>query len=298
ADRAPTIIGSAQIAGHVTEAAAALTGLVAGTPVVSGLHDVDACAIGTGCSEPGQLSMTAGTFSINQVISAAPAMDARWACRNFVTPGRWMNMSISPASATNLDWFVSELCAAEIAQAEQVGRSPYAFVNDEIAAVIDEPTKVYFLPFIYGSPYGDQASAGFFGLRGWHTRGHMLRAVFEGVAFNHKWHIDALRSAFDVTEVRVTGGGARSEIWSQIFADAFGLPVVITEAQEAGALGAAICAGLGAGVFASLETAISRTVRAVRTYSPDPARGARLAEAYQLYTDLAQALQPIWARLE
>lgn len=297
-EKVPPIIGSATVAGTVTSQAAQLTGLRPGTPVVAGLHDVDACAIGTGCSQPGQLSMTAGTFSINQVISNEPILDARWACRNFIYPGQWMNMSISPASATNLDWFLRELCQAEVERAEQTGTSVFEVVNREVVAVMQEDSRVLFLPFIYGSPHGNQASACFFGLRGWHTRGHMLRAIFEGVAFNHKTHIDALRSAFMVTEVRVTGGGSRSETWNQIFADSFGLPVVTTEAQEAGALGTAICAGIGAGIYDSLEEAIGCTVRHVRTYEPDPRGQARLASAYQLYRELIQALEPVWSRVE
>jgi L-xylulokinase len=294
----PPVKGSAEIVGTVTAEAAEHTGLRAGTPVVAGLHDVDASAIGTGCIHPGQLSMTAGTFSINQIISDKPVLDGRWACRNFMRPGQWMNMSISPASATNLDWFVDNLCQDEVEAARAAGRPVYEFVNTEISAVLAEDTGVFFLPFIYGSPYGDRANAVFFGLRGWHKRGHLLRAVFEGVAFNHKMHIEALRSAFPVDEVRVTGGGSRSAIWSQIFADAFGLPVVIAEAQETGALGTAFCAGIGVGVYQSLDDAAASAVRIVRTHQPNAERQRHLAAAYKTYSEIAHALQPVWAGMQ
>lgn len=293
-NKLPPIIGSSTIVGGIPAVVAEQTGLITGTPVVSGLHDVDAAAVGIGCTRPGLVSMTAGTFSINQVVSTEPKLDSRWACRNFVEPGRWMNMSISPASATNLEWFVRELCPAEVAQAEASNSSKYAFVNDEIEAVLDEKQDVYFLPFIFGSPHGDRASAAFFGLRGWHKRGHMLRAIYEGVAFNHKTHIDALRSAFDASEVRVTGGGARSEIWCRIFADAFGLPVVVATTQEAGALGTAMCAGIGAGIYTDLEHAVASTVQLGRTYQPDPQCQAALQASYQVYLSLIDALKPVW----
>lgn len=296
--KAPPIIESSQIAGRITPEAAEATGLAAGTPVVASLHDVDACAIGIGCTRPGQLSMMAGTFSINQVISDQPMIDPRWACRNFVRHGQWMNMSISPASAANLDWFVQEFCQLDLEQAREQNRHPFAFVNEEIAAVLDEPSSVIFLPFLYGSPYGNIPSATFFGLRGWHNRGHIMRAIYEGVAFNHRTHIDALRSAFEAHEVRVTGGGSRSEIWAQTFADSFGLPVITTEARESGALGAVICAGIGAGVYASLEDAVEQTVRTVRVYEPQPARQAMLNETYQVFTQIADALKPVWADVE
>lgn len=298
ADCLPPAHTPTTIVGHVTPQAAALTGLLAGTPVVAGMHDVDASAIGAGCSQPGQLSMTAGTYSINQVISDASLVDERWMCRNFVTYGRWMNMSISPASATNLDWFVRELYQGGSMQADAAGESVYARINREVESVIDEPVDVFFLPFIFGSPHSDQASAGFFGLHGWHTTAHMLRAVFEGVAFNHKTHIDALRSAFAVREVRVTGGASRSPLWCQIFADTFDLPVVTTKTAETGALGTAIGAAIGTGYYASLDEAIAYTVHSVNVYQPDPDKVQQLARAYEDYMALVQALMPVWARMD
>ncbi|MFN8452335.1 MAG: FGGY-family carbohydrate kinase [Anaerolineae bacterium] len=144
-----------------------------------------------------------------------------------------MNMSISPASATNLDWLLETFCKAEIEAARQSGQSLYAFVNHEIESILHEDSNVFFLPFIFGRHMAIKPAPRFPGLRGWHGRAHVLRAVFEGVAFNHRT-IDALRSAFPVNEVRVSGGGSRSLIWTQLFADVFGLPVVITDAAEAG----------------------------------------------------------------
>jgi L-xylulokinase len=293
----PPIVGCMEVAGEVSREAAKVTGLREGTPVVSGAHDVDASAIGTGCIKPGHLTMIAGTWSINEVISDKPVLNEGWACRNFVVPGLWMNMSASPASATNLEWFVQHLTPLEVQRAEERGTSPFDFVNKEVEAVLDEKSRVFYHPFLYGSPYGDAATAGFFGLRGWHTRGHLLKALFEGTVFNHKSHVDTLRSGFEFTRVRLTGGGSRSELWSQIFADALDTTVEVTEAGEAGALGAAVCAGLGTEVYSSLEDATDRVDRLLRTHEPDPESRDRLAEAHETYTALAEALEPVWPRL-
>ncbi len=292
------VVGSTERVGGVTPAAAHLTGLCPGIPVVSGLHDVDASAIGSGCVQPGQLTMIAGTYSINEVISTAPALNPAWSCRNFVEPGRWMNMALSPASTTNLEWFVRELCPLEMQQAQAAGVSPFEFVNREIEAVLDEPSRIVFHPFLYGSPYGAHASAGFFGLRGWHRRGHVLKAVFEGVVFNHMVHVAALRSAFPVSEARLTGGGSHSDIWCQMFADALGLPVLVTDATEAGALGTAMCASIGAGLYRSLAEAAAAMVRVTRTYVPDQERHAQLAAAFRTWSALADALAPLWPETE
>lgn len=290
----PHIVPSYAIAGFVTSQAARETGLREGTPVVTGLHDVDACAVGTGCIHPGDLSVIAGTYSINEVISSEPVIHPGWSCRNFLLPRQWMSMSISPASATNLEWFVRELCAAEVEKAKLSGLSPFEFVNREIEEILEEDSRIYFLPFIYGSPHGDQASAAFIGLRGWHRRAHMLKAIYEGVVFNHKTHVDLLCSGFPIKKVSLSGGGAKSELWSQMFADALNLPIQVTDADEAGALGVAICAGIGAGVYSDLEDAVSKTVRVLRTHLPDPVRHAQLAKNYETYLEIIQSIHPVW----
>ncbi|MGH3087215.1 MAG: FGGY-family carbohydrate kinase, partial [Rubrobacteraceae bacterium] len=124
----------------------------------------------------------------------------------------------------------------------------------------------------------------------------LLRALFEGVVFNHKTHVDILRSAFDVKRVRLTGGGSSSRVWSQMFADALGETVEVTGAGETGALGAALCAGVGTGVYDSLEDATDSVVRAFRIHEPDPRNSERLAEAYETYMGLVDALGPVWHR--
>jgi L-xylulokinase len=286
------VVTSTQVAGTVTAEAASRTGLPAGTPVVSGLHDVDACALGTGCVKPGQLSMVAGTYSINQVISDRPLPSRDWNCRNFVEPGRWMNMSLSPASATNLEWFVDQLMLRDGDARDR--RSCFEAVNAEVRDVLSERSGVLYLPFLFGSPLGPAASAAFLGIRGWHTRAHLLRAVFEGVVFNHRWHVDALRSATTVSSARLAGGAARSEVWAQMFADALNLEVGVGAANETGALGAAICAGIGCGLYQDLDDAVAATVTIARTYTPDSERSRRLEEDYARYREAVAAASSTW----
>jgi L-xylulokinase len=292
--KAPPIVRSTEIAGHVTPRAASETGLQPGTPVIAGLHDVDACAIGTGSTHPGQLSIVAGSFSINQIISEQPHASSEWLLRSYVEPGKWINIAASPASATNLKWFVSELCPLEVERAKQLDRSPYAFVNAEVESVLEDQTTIIFLPFLYGSVHGEAASAAFLGLKGWHTRAHVLKAVYEGVVFNHLTHIEPLKSTFAISEIRLTGGGSNSTLWSQMFADALGLPVTVTAVTETGALGAAMCAGVGVGAFESLGEAVSQVVRVARKHTPDAEQNKRLSSAYHAYRDSIQALASFW----
>ncbi|GAA0630539.1 FGGY-family carbohydrate kinase [Kutzneria viridogrisea] len=284
-DKLPPIRGCAEVVGEVTAEAAGFTGLRAGTPVVTGAHDVDAAAVGDGVLSAGQLSLVAGTFSINQVISDAVAVDPRWQARAFLLPGRWLNMSTSPASATNLDWLLRTV----------IGPVPHEQIDAEIGEVLAERSDVVFHPFLYGSPHGPEASASFLGLRGWHTRGHLLRALYQGVVCNHRTHVGALREAFPMHgTARLSGGGARSSVWPQLFADGLGVDVEITDTEEAGARGAAVLAGIGVGVWPDLDSAVADTVRVRRRFTVDPIGAERFDSHYQRYLDLIGALTPVW----
>ncbi|MGI4857161.1 MAG: FGGY-family carbohydrate kinase [Janthinobacterium lividum] len=294
----PRIVPSAALAGRVTAQAAAQTGLREGTPVATGLHDVTSSAVGLGNTEPGVVSITAGTFSINEILSDRPRLDPRWSCRNGTHPGQWMNMSISPASSSNVDWFMREFFGHETRQAEQAGRSVFDLIGGELQAAFAEPGSLMFHPFLFGSPFEAPASAAFFGIRGWHGRAHMARAVIEGMVFNHRYHVEALTSTFPARRAGLTGGGSSSPLLAQLFADTLGMPVDIPESQEASALGAALCAGVSTGLFGSLAEAGTRACRVQRTHRPDPERHAQLTQAYELYMQLILAMNPLWPALD
>lgn len=293
----PQADDSAQIVGSVTGEAAALSGLKAGTPVAAGLHDVTASALGIGAHRPGVVGVVAGTYSINECVTDAPQVGERWYCRNAVAPGYWNNMSISPASATNYDWFIDTFCAAERDVAEAEGSNIHVKLAPEIAAALERPSPVVYHPYLFGSPMGAAPSAGFLGLRGWHERGDLLAALLEGVVFNHRQHIDALREKFTATEVRLTGGASRNPTVGRLFADVLDMPVTVTQTDEAAAWGAALCAGAAVGKFDHFD-ADPRDLGAIAiTYEPVPARSAHYQERFLIYRETAVDLAPIWNRL-
>lgn len=272
------VVRSDEVAGVLTASAADAMGLPTGTPVAATAHDVDCSAIGSGVVSVGVASVVAGSFSINQVISTEATIGRSWFARNFVLPGYWMNMSISPTSSANMEWFVQHLCAADIAAAP-AGTDPLAFIDREVAAIMDEPSEVMFTPFLFGSLRGDGQPAGLTGLRAWHTRGHILRAIMEGVALGHQAHVAALASAFGFDRVRLTGGATKSPLWCQIFADAFELAVEIPDHDETGAWGAALLAGVAVGAFDDVVSGAAETVGVLREYRPSAAGSARLDRA-------------------
>ncbi|WP_374864725.1 FGGY-family carbohydrate kinase [Brucella cytisi] len=297
-DALPPMSRSDEIVGSVSAECAERTGLIAGMPVVGGLHDVTASALGVGGLGIGTVAVVAGTYSINETLSSEPRVDKSWFCRNGIAPGEWNNMSISPASTANYDWFLDKLCPAERRETEEIGRSIHDILRPEIDAALAKPSTAMFHPYLFGSPYGAMASGAFFGLRGWQDRGDMLRAIWEGIAFNHRIHIDHLNDGFAFSAARLTGGVSRSPAFAQMFANVLGMPVTVTDTDEAAAWGAALCAGKGAGVFADVYSD-PRDLDAIgRTYEPDAARSVLYEKRYQLFKEIASALGPIWPKIE
>jgi L-xylulokinase len=256
--------------------------------VVTGAHDVDTAALGIGAIGTGALSLVLGTFSINQLVGNAPVADPRWQARTFFPDGaapRWLHMSTSPSGAANLEWAVREFGApsyeAAIASAASRGGALEPAADDPI-----------YLPFLYGAPI-ESAGASLVGVRGWHGIGDVLRAVLEGVVFNHRWHVSALGSRFPLSgAARLCGGGARSKAWTQLLADALDLPVEVTDAAEAGARGAAMLAGVGVGAYRDLPDAVEACVRVVRRHEPNASQTAVLDTRYARYLAVAAALAP------
>lgn len=284
-----------EVVGKVTAEAAAATGLAEGTPVVAGLHDVTASALGIGGYGEGTVAIVAGTYSINETLSHVPKTDPKWFCRNGIKRGEWNNMSISPASAGNYDWFLENFMASDLAG---LGDAIHAKIAREIEAVKDQPACVLFHPYLFGSPHGTTASSSFLGLRGWHGRGEVLRAIIEGIAFNHRVHIDALRSAFDVNGARLTGGISRNPTFCQIFADALDLPISVPKIEEAAAWGAALCAGVGSGTIEQFKPDTTCTNLDVELYIPNQSRAADMNDLFDLHCTASDALAPIWKKLE
>jgi len=281
------------IVGVVTQAAAEATGLAEGTPVVAGYFDVVASALGSGAVGTGAASIVVGSWSINQVFSSAPVRDERVFMVAAYGEDRFANMENSATSAANLEWYVRTLVERGAHQDD-----PFGFVNAAIGGVTIAPDDPLFHPFLYGGRLGAHQRGGFVGLAGWHGEGHMLRALFEGVMFEHRRHIEVLKEAgVTFSQAALSGGGARSPHWPQMFADGLGVPVTVAEAGETGALGAAIAASVGAGLYPDEAAAVAAMTRPARTFVPDPGLRAHYDRRYGIWTRLTRALDPIWQEL-
>ena len=288
----PPLLWPTDVAGTVTAQVAARTGLAAGTPVVAGLFDVVASAVGAGVTKPGEASVIIGTWSINQAIVEVPAGNVFMSCG--LTPGRYMAMENSATSAANLEWMVHHLLRHD----ERSDGKPYALADAlALAAPLRADLPMYH-PYLYGASGDPSARAGFFGIAGWHDTGDLMRALFEGVSFAHLAHLTKLQAAGVESEnITISGGGARSPVWPQMLADMLGRGLAVAAQPEAGALGAAMAAAVGAGRFADLDEAAAAMVAPPRRITPDPQRHAIYQRRYALWQAVEQSLAPHWATL-
>lgn len=292
----PPIGASTDVVGKISAEAATQTGLRAGTPVVRGVVDVVASSLATGIVEPSQMSMVAGTFSINSTLHTSPRLSMMpFLQMPYPVDGQILATEGAATSASNFEWFCRNVLDGEAARAIAAGRSVYDVCNDHVDSARDRTTDILFFPFLFNGEGG--GPAGFLGLKASHGLGDMLRAIFEGVAFAHRHDIERLLTGPDAakpTIVRLAGGASRSSIWAQMFADVLGMPVEITDSSEPGARGAAITAAVGVGLHADMRTAVGKMVRVVHRYLHSVERHCVYTAKYRRYVELAGVLEKNW----
>ncbi|MBO0906466.1 FGGY-family carbohydrate kinase [Jiella sonneratiae] len=295
APKLPEIRPSASIVGHVTEAAARLTGLKAGTPVANGVYDVVACSIASGLASPDQLGIVAGTFSINSTLHRQPTVDPLPTLQSpYPLDDLFIATIATPRSASNLEWFVKTLLSAEADRVRAEGKSIYDHLGSLVAERLDRKSRMIFFPFLFGGPNG--ATGSLIGAEAGHDLGDVARAVFEGIVFAHRTDVDQLldgREAAKPTSIRLAGGPARNDVWSQMFSDALAMPLQIASGSEFGAKGTAMCGAVAAGLFADLPAAIAAMVKVDRHFEPRPDHTARLDSGYRRYRNACARLSDI-----
>ena len=299
-DALPPLKYPADLCGGVTEEAAAETGLAEGTPVAVGMFDIDACGIASGLSDEEQIAMIAGTWSINEFITREqPAPDESGGLLSlFCFPGYYLYEQSSPTSAGNMEWFIRNLMSYEKEGSKASGGSVYDITNSWVESIAPEESNVIFLPFLNGSNEDALAKGTFVGLTSYHSKKHMLRAVYEGIVFSHLTHVKKLLQKHDVpASIRLSGGAANSDVWVQIFADTLQIPIDVIAEKELGAQGAAMAAGVAVGIYDDYADAIGKTVRITKTVQPRPEYKEVYEKKYSTYRKVVDGLRGAWADL-
>ncbi len=285
---------SPDVTGRVSDEAARITGLSTSTLMVGGAGDNAAAAVGTGTVRDGRAFTTIGTSGVIFAHTSQPKIDPLGRVHTFcaAVPGTWHVMGVMQSAGLSKRWIRDTCCDAEVRKGLETGEDPYVLM-DEMAK--DSPVgsnRLLFLPYLMGerTPHLDPDCRGvFFGISAMHEKRDLLRAVMEGVTFGLKDSLSILSGMGVVPEVmRMTGGGAKSVLWRQMLADVFGSPVQTIASKEGPALGVAILAGVGAGIYKSVEDACDLLVKADKVYAPQAQAAAKYAAIYPLY----QALYP------
>ena len=294
---------SPDVTGTVHSRASELTGLAAGTIVVGGAGDNAAAAVGTGVVKAGRAFTTIGTSGVVYAVSDTVSIDLKGRVHSLCAsvPGKWTVMSCTQAAGLSLQWLRNTICQPEVAEAAEQGVDPYVIMDSLAASLKPGAEGLLYLPYLMGerSPHPDPFCRGtFFGLSAMHTRSHLIRAVLEGVAYSQLECVDVFREmGVDITDMMACGGGGRSKVWRQMLADMYGCTVSTIHADEGPSLGVAILAGVGAGVFSSVEEACDGIISKNIIQEPDMANHASYMPYYELYKKLYLDLKNDFATL-
>jgi xylulokinase len=289
----PTFEGT-DVTGELTSSIAQELGLPAGIPVFGGGGDQAASAVGTGAVRAGVVSVSLGTSGVVFAATDTPVIEPDGRLHAFChsVPGKWHLMGVMLSAAGSLRWH----------------RDTFA-PNMDFDSLLESASQIpagsdglFFLPYLTGerTPHPDPLARGaFIGLTVRHRLPHLTRSVLEGVSFGLRDSFELMKGAGleNISQVRVTGGGARSPLWRQILADVLQAEAVTVNTTEGAAYGAALLAATGAGAFRSVESACDASVKVTGSTSPNPAQVELYQRSYEAYRGLYPALKSTFAKI-
>jgi xylulokinase len=285
----PQLFESPEICAQISDEAAKLTGLKSGTPVAAGAGDQGAGAVGMGILQPGSVSATIGTSGVVFAATAVPTKDPLGRLHTFchAVPGRWHVMGVTQGAGLSLRWFKETLAPDQT----------YDDLTNAAAKVPAGSDGVLWTPYLFGerTPHLDPtATAAFVGITSTTTRAHLTRAVLEGVAYSLKDSFTLFSElGIPLKAVRLGGGGARGPLWREIQANIYGYACERLTAEEGGAFGAALLAGVGAKHWPDLEAACAAGITVAETIHPKRELVQRYAEGYAGFRKVYPALKGI-----
>ncbi len=285
----PKVYESPEVCARITDAAAGLTGLSAGTPVVAGAGDQGAGAVGMGILVPGSVSATIGTSGVVFAATAAPTKDPRGRMHTFchAVPGLWHVMGVTQGAGLSLRWVRDTFFPGH----------NYDELSAAAAKVPAGSEGLEWAPYLLGerTPHLDpEVRAAFACIASNHTAPHFVRAVLEGVAYSLQDTFTLFAGlGIPVTAIRLGGGGARGPLWRKIQAGIYGQAVEVLTAEEGGAFGCALMAGVGTGHWANLDQACRQAIEVAQRIEPDPADVAAYKTGYEKWRKFYPALKTL-----
>jgi len=292
----PPLVQATDLCGTITEETAARTGLKAGTPVAGGAFDIDACAVAVNVTDEDHICMIAGTWSINEYLGLSPVTNGSVLMNSyFCVKPYYLVEECSPTSAGNNAWFINTFLQDVKAQGNL-----YETLNRWVNEIPPEEFCPVFLPYLLASNVHPNAKGSFVGLSNYHTRAHMARSVYEGIAFSHRYHLDKLlkNKETPARSIRLAGGMANSAVWVQMLADITGLPIEVVEAKETGNLGCAILGAVATGAYPDITEAAAAMCSIAPAILPNPKKKAIYDRKYQMFLRVIEALDGVWDEMQ
>lgn len=294
---------SCEVTGSILPEIAEKTGLSAKTIVVGGAGDNAAAAVGTGVVKDGTAFTTIGTSGVVFAHSSQVTIDPKGRVHTCccAVPGAWHVMGVTQGAGLSLKWFKDNFCQDYAAQAKELGVDVYDLINKDIEAIAPGSDRLLYLPYLMGerTPHLDPDCRGvFFGLSAIHTKAHMLRAIMEGVSYSLNDCNDILHEmGISVDEMMACGGGGKSDIWRQMLADMYHCQVKTVQQTEGPALGAAILAGVGAGIYECVESACEELITENQCTYPVESQTVLYEKYHEIYQEIYKNLKNTYKKL-
>lgn len=289
---------SCEVTGTITKEASNLSALIEGTIVVGGAGDQAAGAVGNGIVKSGIISSTIGTSGVvfAHMDDIQIDKDGRIHTLCHAVPGKWHVMGCTQGAGLSLKWFRDNFCHAEMDTADGMNVDPYFLMDKQAEKVEPGCEGLMYLPYLMGerSPHNDPNAKGvFFGISAKHTKYDMLRAVMEGVSYSLNDCMKVVKEmGIDASEVRASGGGGKSKLWRQMQADMFGCDINTINVSEGPALGVALLAAVGAGIYNSVPEACEATISVKETMKPISENIDCYNKYFPIFQDIYKALKP------
>ena len=299
----PKVYESPEITGYIDAEFSRITGLPEGIPVVGGAGDNAAAAIGTGVAEDNKAFTTIGTSGVVFAHTSQMKIDPLGRIHTFcaAVPGCWHVMGVTQGAGLSLKWFRDNFCTSEKETAKLMNCDEYYLMDMEAKTVPIGADRLFYLPYLMGerTPHLDPDARGvFFGISAVHTKKHMLRAVMEGVVYSLRDCIEVFREiGIESTDMTACGGGGKSPLWRQMLADVYGCSVKTAAISEGPALGVAILALVGTGIYKSVEEACAEIVRTDVIQPPIKENSAQYEKYYELYREIYPSLKSNFKKL-
>ncbi len=288
---------SPEITGKVTKQVADLTGLAEGTIVVGGAGDNAAAAVGTGVVEDGKAFTTIGSSGVVFAHTSDISIDNKGRVHTFccAVPNCWHVMGVTQSAGLSLKWFRDNLCWSEMETALNMGVDPYYLTDKAAMEVPIGANKLLYMPYLNGerTPHLDPNCRGaFVGLSTMHKKKDMIRAVMEGVSYSLRDCVEVMREMkISVTDMMACGGGGSSPLWRQMLADLYACPVKTTQNKEGPALGVALLAAVGAGIYSTVPEACKAVILPDKIQNPVEENTSEYEKIYAVYKKLYPAMK-------